>query len=220
MENEINESNLIWKKVIHHFVRNVISFIYLLFSTYVPVLLVVGFTVNSIFINHHENEKARIILGNYSIFIFLIYILIILAYRKRINPITEKTVKVGRIMGLEGLDMKRIGNGRAHVLFLLIFASILVSFTLNLYGYSSYSWIPNLAIFSSVILWFILWIRFLHKLTGDRDVNIFDILAIIGFLFGFLGGVYVNEYLFLLFALTWLIAGIMVRLKYEGTVIS
>ncbi len=206
----MNLSVDISEKIIYRHIRKIEILVYILFSTYIPVNYGVGyllFYINTI----HKSKYLDSILDLYSLFIFGIYIWIIYIYRLKIKKAAEPVYLI-KSNEKNGFTYPMI-NG--NLVFLILLIAVILSAFFDMYGLTGYELIPVYLFFVATILWFVLIFGTLYRSIGKRKLIGVEILASIGFSVGYLGGMFISSFFYIVFTVTWLFSGIYLFLENE-----
>lgn len=204
IEDEMALSLDISEKIIYRYIRRVEIFVYILFSTYIPISYGIGYYLVHL-ADKLKNKYVDSVVGLYSLFIFTVYIWVIYRYRHKIRKAEEPLYLI------ENRDKENpkitgfVING--NFVFLLLLSAVILSAILDLDGLENLEMIPVFFFYISTIIWFISISSKLYKSTGRKKMIGIEILASSGFSIGYLGGIFVSQYYFIVFALTWFISG-------------
>ncbi|MGP6207152.1 hypothetical protein ACNF42_03855 [Cuniculiplasma sp. SKW3] len=204
IKNEMALSLAISQKIIYRYIRKIEIFVYILFSTYIPVNYGIGYSLVYI-ADRLRNRYVDTLLNLYSLFIFTVYIWIIYRYRSKIKKAGETLYLIENKDREKWKIIDSLLNG--NFVFLLLLSAVILSALFDLEGLENFEMIPVFFFYISTIIWFISISGKLYKATSRAKLIGIEILASTGFSIGYLGGIFISDYFFIIFALTWFFSG-------------
>ena len=94
MNNEIDTTIDVSGRIIYRYVRTVEIFVYILFSTYIPVNFLVGLSLEFLINLDFAVNALYLLLDFYSLILFLVYVFLIYRYRRKIKKAIEPVMRI------------------------------------------------------------------------------------------------------------------------------
>ncbi|PYB67647.1 hypothetical protein DMB44_08200 [Thermoplasma sp. Kam2015] len=184
-------------------IRRRIGKIYILFSTLVPASFIL-----SIILSYHFSGALHYYLKNASsiIIVYAVYIAITYTILRKTRRIQYAAIRMEyEVRGKNRGSFFRIATN-GPTFFLILFISPLILYIyLTIFRLYSYYIFMDAVFIAAIILWFY---RTFKLFEDVPPWWIWDWIAIAGFITGFLLGEFVFPYLYFIFSVTWLVAGI------------
>ena len=217
MNNEIDTTIDVSGRIIYRYVRTVEIFVYILFSTYIPVNFLVGLSLEFLINLDFAVNALYLLLDFYSLILFLVYVFLIYRYRRKIKKAIEPVMRISVPRRRQPERMHGYRAGSASPVFSLLITAVGISALLDILDLSAYEFIPIFIFYISGLIWFINVSRSIYDAMGSGKLIRIDLLAFIGFSVGYLGGIFISDAFFILFTLTWLFSGIFLYLENRGS---